>query len=73
MSQAEEIVKKHVLACAKELTEVIYLPKAKEFVSKTPNTLDDVFVGAIEPLIREALEKDFLKKLLPAPKTTGAV
>lgn len=73
MSQAEEIFKKHALACAKELTEVVYLPKAKEFVSKTPNAYDDVFLGAIEPIIREALEKDFLKRLLPTPKITGAV
>lgn len=65
MSQVEDIIKKHALACAKELAEQVFLPKAKKFVSETPSQYDDVVFGALEPLIREALEKDFLKKLLP--------
>lgn len=73
MSQVQEIVIKHAAACAKELTEVVFLPKAKQFVSETPNPYDDVVLGALEPVIRDALQKDFLKKLLPAPKVAGSV
>lgn len=65
MNPTQDIILKHAKACAKELTEVVFLPKAKQFVSETPNPYDDVVLGALEPIIREALEKDFLKKLLP--------
>lgn len=73
MSQAQEIITKHLAACAKELTEVVFLPRAKEFVAGTPNPYDDVVLGALEPVIRDALQKDFLKKLLPQPKVAGSV
>lgn len=66
MSQVHEIIKKHLAACARELCEVEYLPRAKKIVAETPTPVDDVILGALEPVIREALEKDFIKKLIPS-------
>lgn len=60
---AKTIVLKHAQACAKELAKEIYLPKIRKVVSETPNPYDDVVLGALEPLIVDALEKDFTKKL----------
>lgn len=74
MSKSQDIIVKHASACAKELYEVVVLPRAKEIVAASPTPYDDIVLGAIEPAIREALEKDLLKKLLPAPKViTGTV
>lgn len=63
--EAKDIVLKHAQACAKELAKEIYLPKIRKIVSETPNPYDDVVLGALEPLIADALEKDFLAKLTP--------
>lgn len=59
------IVLKHMQACAKELAKEIYLPKIRKVVADSPNPYDDVVLGALEPLIADALEKDFVKKLAP--------
>jgi hypothetical protein len=60
---AKAIVLKHAEACAKELAVEIYLPKIRKVVSDTPNKYDDVVLAALEPLIAEALKKDFAAKL----------
>lgn len=65
MSEAQDISIKHASAWAKEMTEVVFLPRLKKIVSETPNPYDDVVLGALEPVIRDALAKDFLKKLVP--------
>lgn len=62
---AQEIVLKHAQACAKELAKEIYLPKIRKVVADSPNPYDDVVLGALEPLIADALEKDFVGKLSP--------
>lgn len=59
-----QIIAKHLQACAKELTKEIYLPKIRKMVADSPNPYDDVVLGALEPLIADALEKDFAAKLL---------
>lgn len=63
--EAKDIVLKHAQACAKELAKEIYLPKIRKVVADSPNPYDDVVLGALEPLIADALEKDFVAKLAP--------
>ena len=63
--EAKEIVLKHAQACAKELAKEIYLPKIRKVVADSPNPYDDVVLGALEPLIADELEKDFVAKLAP--------
>ena len=63
--EAKEIVLKHAQACAKELAKEIYLPKIRKVVADSPNPYDDVVLGALEPLIADVLEKDFVAKLAP--------
>ncbi len=62
-----EISKKYAQAYAKEAANEVFIPWLKAKAAATPTPFDDVFIGALEPMIQELLEKDFMKKTV-APK-----
>lgn len=66
MSKMSEIAKKHGAAFATEVIEEVLIPALKAHAESTKTPYDDMAIGVLEPIIREALEADFIKKLLPA-------